>query len=278
MQAQPSAAARRDQARQAIREAVAQLMEEEGFRRWIETRSRFRRYSFANSLLIASQCPHATYVAGFKAWPQLGRHVRRGEKAIRIFAPIVVKQRDEEAGEERPTVVGFRTVCVFDVSQTDGEPLPEPPRCVEHKGEELARYLPALEGHARELAYAVSYEDTGSDALGYCDHAGRRIVVSDGLSPNARVSTLVHELAHAHGLTYRDRSRAECEVIVEATTAVVLTGLGYDLRGFSVPYIAGWARDDEGLTALETFANLIDATARKIEAALGTPGELERAA
>lgn len=272
MQDQATADARRDEARQRIREAVAQLMEEDGFRRWIAARSKFRRYSFGNVLLIASQCPHATRVAGYKAWPQVGRHVRRGEKAIRILAPIVIKKRDEENGEERRAVVGFRGVCVFDVSQTDGDPLPEAPSCSHHDGEELASYVPALEGHARELGYVVSYERIDSDALGYCDPIARRIVVDDRQAGNARVSILVHELAHAHGLGYGDYGRAECEVIVEATTAVVLSGLGFDPAGFSVPYIAGWAQDETGLDALERFATTIDATARKIETALGTGG------
>jgi len=259
---------RRDEARRAIREAVSQLMDEDGFRRWIEVRSKFRRYSFGNVLMIASQCPHATHVAGYKTWPKLGRHVRRGEKAIRILAPITVKKADE-AGEERPTVVGFRGACVFDVSQTEGDPLPDAPECVHDSGEELEQYLPALESHARELGYIVYYYRPPSGALGFCDQDGRRIVVDNTLSANARVSTLVHELAHAHGLSYRDLERAECEVIVEAVTAVVLGALGFDPSRFSVPYIAGWAHDDEGLDALERFASTIDETARRLESALG---------
>ena len=116
--------ARRDEARRALRDAVSQLVNEEGFRRWVEVRSRFRRYSFGNCLLIAAQRPDATHVAGFKAWQGMSRHVRRGEKAIRILAPIVVKRRDDPADEPRRAVVGFRSVCVFDVAQTDGEALP----------------------------------------------------------------------------------------------------------------------------------------------------------
>jgi hypothetical protein len=261
---------RRDEARRQIREAVSKLMSEDGFQVWIDARSRFHRYSFGNVLLIAMQCPEATNVAGYKTWPKLGRHVRCGEKAIRILAPIVVK-RDED-GEEQRAVVGFRSVCVFDVSQTDGDPLPEPPACAHPEGDDFAGYLPALEGHARELGYVVYRYRPENGALGFCDHEGRRIVVDPSLSPNAQVSTLVHELAHAHGLTYRDHPRAECEVIVEATTAIVLGSLGYDVAGFSVPYIAGWAQDEAGLDALERFASTIDQTARKIETALGITG------
>jgi antirestriction protein ArdC len=272
-QALPAARAhdRRDDARQALRDAVSQLVNEEGFRRWVEVRSRFRRYSFGNCLLIAAQFPGATHVAGYRAWQALDRQVRRGERAIRILAPMVVKRPDANGDPER-VVVGFKAVNVFDVSQTDGEALPEPPECVKHGGDELGHCLPALEGHARELGYVVYRYRPEGGALGYCDPIGRRIVIDPSLSPNAQVSTLVHELAHAHGLTYRDRPRAECEVIVEATTAIVLGSLGFDPAGFSVPYIASWAKDDDGLKALETFATTIDSTARKIEKALGVAG------
>ena len=100
----------------------------------------------------AAQRPDATNVAGYRAWQGLSRQVRRGERAIRILAPIVVKRTDAN-GDPQRAVVGFRSVNVFDVAQTDGEPLPEPPSCVPHDGDELAHCLPALEGHARELGY-----------------------------------------------------------------------------------------------------------------------------
>lgn len=259
---------RRDATRRQIREAVSTLVNEDGFRRWLAVRSRFHRYSFGNVLLIASQRPDATHVAGYKTWQQLGRQVLKGERAIRIMAPIVVKKRDESSGEERRAVVGYRNTCVFDISQTAGDELPAPPACIPATGDDLASHLPRLEQHGRELGYTISYRQTGSDAFGYCDPDHKLIVVSDQLPANAQVSTLVHELAHPHGLTYRDHGRAECEVIVEATAAIALSSLGFDPSGFSVPYIASWAGDDAGLEALEEFASTIDGTARKIETAL----------
>lgn len=257
-----------DDARRALKQAVSQLFNEESFRRWLTVRAKFHRYSFSNSLLIAAQRPDATMVAGYQAWKQkFGRQVRRGEKAIRIFAPIVVTRTDRETQERTRVVVGFRSACVFDISQTDGDPLPEPPACVEHEGDELAAHLPALETHARALGYTIHYE-TLDGTLGYCDFRAQRIAVDDRLAGNARVATLVHELAHAHGLGYLEFGRAHCEVIVEATTAIVLGTLGFDPTAFSVPYIAGWAEDDAGLEALERFATTIDDTARKLEHAL----------
>ena len=258
----------RDDARRAIQEAVAELMDGDNFRRWLETRSRFHRYSFGNVLMIAMQCPEAKQVAGYRKWQELGRQVRKGEKAIRILAPIVVKRRDEPGDEPARAVVGFRGASVFDVSQTDGDDLPAAPECVSPDGDELAGMLPALEAHARELGYIVYYYEPEGGALGFCDRDGMRIVVSPSLSPNAQVTTLVHEIAHAHGLTYKDYTRAQCEVIVEATASIVLGSIGFDTSAFTIPYLACWARDEEGLKALETFASTIVATARKIEKAL----------
>ena len=227
------------------------------------------RYSFAECLDDLVTGARGDPGSRLSKWQEFSRQVRRGERAIRILAPIVVKKVDEETGELRRAVVGFRGACVFDVNQTAGDPLPEPPACVPHEGDELGTYLPALDVHARELGYVVYRFVPESGALGYCDPIGKHIVISPELSPNAQVSTLVHELAHAHGLGYREYDRPACEVIVEATTAIVLSSLGFDPARFSVPYIAQWAKDDEGLEALEKFASVIDATARKLEVALG---------
>ena len=94
---------------------------------YLAVMGRFHQYSWGNALLIASQRPAATRVAGFQTWRKLGRHVRKGEKGIMILAPVVVKKRvDTEDGEDEQTrVFGFRAAYVFDQSQTDGDPLPE---------------------------------------------------------------------------------------------------------------------------------------------------------
>jgi Putative metallopeptidase family (DUF6782)/N-terminal domain of anti-restriction factor ArdC len=261
---------RRHEQREQIRAAVSELVNAEGFRRWLDVRSRFHRYSFGNCLLIAMQRPDATHVAGYKAWAaKFERQVRKGEKAIRILAPITVKRPDPATGDERYVCVGFRGACVFDIAQTDGPELPAPPECVPAEGDCLEAHRSALEGLARELGYVTYYYAPPSGALGFCDRVGRRIVVDPNLAPNAQVSVLVHELAHAQGIDYADYARAESETIVEATTMIVLGGLGFDTSAFSVPYIAGWAKDDQGLAALEKFAGAIDGCARRLEKALG---------
>ena len=98
----------------------------ESLKAYLRMLARFRRYSAGNILLIGLQRPGATRVAGYRAWQGLGRQVRQGEKAIRILAPIVLRQEPEEPSEEETeNLLAFKPTYVFDVSQTEGKPLPE---------------------------------------------------------------------------------------------------------------------------------------------------------
>ena len=92
----------------------------------LKTMARFHKYSWHNVCLISTQRPTATRVAGFQTWRTMGRFVRKGEKGIAIMAPIVGRREAESDGDNARTVVGFRAAYVFDVEQTDGEPLAEP--------------------------------------------------------------------------------------------------------------------------------------------------------
>lgn len=249
--------------------AVRELLTSDGWRCWAETRATFHRYSFGNCLLIAQQAPQATQVAGFRHWQELGRQVRKGERAIRIMAPMSVKREDAETGEvER--VPFFRAVPVFDVAQTDGEPLPEVP-CEPITGDSHESYIGPLTEYARSLGYSVEREPL-EHARGYCDAKARRIVLASDLgSANAGVRVLVHELAHAHGVTYSDYSRGEAECIVETAATIVCGSLGLDTSGESIPYIAGWGESGD-LDAIRKHAQVVDGIARSIEQACGLKG------
>src|SRR6266508_2137178 len=128
-------AAQRQQTMQNLAErltaAVAAIQNSEAFKAYLRTQAQFHRYSFRNTLLILSQCPQAIRVAGYETWRQLGRQVRKGESGIRIYAPIQYKARSGEGGESNEgdegeeTRTGFRAVAVFDISQTDGDELPD---------------------------------------------------------------------------------------------------------------------------------------------------------
>jgi hypothetical protein len=185
---------------------------------WPGIRSILARYSVNNQLLIALVRPDATFVAGFRAWLELGYQVDKGEKAIWILAPLKIKERDRASGEETgETRILFRAVPVFDRAQvTAGEhatPL-EPP--VEPlSGDSHKHLLVPLDRFAGTLGFSVSFETISGPAGGWCDYLRKRIVVDADQPANARVRTLIHEIAHAMGVDYQQYSRAQAEVIVD---------------------------------------------------------------
>ena len=173
---------RRARDRERLKEAAEQLLTSEGWRRWVHVRSRngLARYSVNNQLLIALACPDATFVAGFRAWLDLGYCVRKGEKAIRILAPMALKPRDDE--DDEPKVV-FRSVAVFDrqhVDPLDGvEPAPLEPPCEALTGASHVHLIEPLVSFADSLGFTVSFATIPGSAGGYCDAKAKRIVVDD---------------------------------------------------------------------------------------------------
>lgn len=272
---------RRAADRQRVKDAVSQLLTSEGWQRWVAVRARngLARYSLHNQLLIALQNPDATYVAGFRAFLELNRCVRKGEKAIRILAPITIKtRRDEprpEPHDEEERRTRFRAVAVFDVSQTEPlpgtEPVPLEPPAPPVTGDSHQELLAPLEQLAGELGYSVSYRPIDGPAEGSCDTRHRQITIDAGLPANARLRVLIHELAHALGVGYEHYGRQRAEVIVDTATFIVCSSIGLDVAGSSVPYITGWGEDTAGET-IEQFAGVIDTTARRIETALDAHG------
>lgn len=258
---------KRAEARAAIEQAARELLTSDGWRKWAETRATFREYSFNNCMLIAMQRPDATHVAGFKAWQQLGRQVRKGERSIKIMAPMVVKKRDDRGDDTDETITLFRAVPVFDIGQTDGEPLPEPPAPEPITGGSHAHYLRPLEQLAQSLGYRVEYRPL-EHVGGFCDYKDKLICVSTTrTSANRRVRVLVHELAHALGASYKEYGRANAEVIVETAAVIVCGSIRLDTSGESIPYIAEWGEENK-LDAIRKHAETVDIIARKIESAV----------
>ncbi len=276
---------RRAQDRERLKQAAEQLLDSEGWRRWVQVRATngLSRYSLNNQLLIALQTGGtATFVAGFRAWLKLGYAVRKGEKAIYIFAPMAIKQRDDQPttapadkgqDEDRRRVL-FRAVAVFDrgqLSPVDGaQPAElEPPR-ERLTGDSHRHLLTRLQAFAAGISFTVAFETLDGAVGGWCDRKAKRIVVDAGLSANAQVRVLVHELAHALGVGYEQFGRARAEVIVDTVTFVVCGSVGLEVCGESIAYVAGWG-EDGALQAVIEFAETIDQLARRLEDALADP-------
>ncbi len=233
---------RREQARAQLEEACDELRSSEGWQRFAKARALLRGYSLNNTLLILTQRPEATTVASFRHWTELGRQVRRGERALRIWAPSVRRERDEATGEETAAVRAFVLVPVFDISQTDGPPLPEPPPLRPLSGDSHAHLLPGLKRQAADAGYVVVRHDAmPGGAEGFVDHRRKVIALSDALAPNGQVAVLVHELAHVHGARYVEFGRAGAEVVAETAAFVALSAARLDTSKQAIPYVSGWA-------------------------------------
>jgi hypothetical protein len=279
---------RREQSRQRLDEAARQLLSSDGWQRWVRVRAKcgLARLSLNNQLLVALSFPEATFVAGFKAWLRLGYCVRKGEKAIRIIAPMPMKTPQDiegnggDAGEELPRVLS-KAVAVFDRSQVaalDGvEPTSLDAPCEPLTGNSHAHLVPRLRAFTESLGFTVSFEPIPGATGGWCDQSARRIVVDADQPPNARLRTLIHETIHALGVGYAEYGRERAEVIVDTATYVAAASVGLDVSGESVPYVAGWG-ETGALDAVTAFAGAIDELARRVESALAVEPTVENMA
>lgn len=226
---------RRAAERELVKQAIESLRTSEGWQAWLTTRSRFHKYSFGNQILIAWQRPTAKQVTGFKKWIDLGYGVRKGEKAIKIWAPCQPskKQMQEwrEAGEipaDRPRM-WFRLVPVFADDQIeplpDADPKPLTPPIAEVEGDDLDIHRGDLIALAAEIGSGVDYEDLPDGTGGYYRPADKRIVIGHADSSNAEIRVLVHELAHALVRADKDKddpalSYAQEELVVDRKSVV----------------------------------------------------------
>lgn len=257
-----------------IQHEVEQFGDSKTFKKYLKTMSKFHNYSFNNTILIASQRPTATKVAGYTAWQKdFNRQVKKGEKGIRIFCPIKRSYDTEnENGEtEHVEYTGFRVASVFDLSQT--EQIPDKPVVqldyVTDLTGSVDNYNKIIEQLKMISPVPVEFQTTLTDGEmdGYYSRANDKIVIKNSMSEEMTVKTLIHEIAHAilHNSKRIEReelelSKTDKEVEAEATAYVVANYLGLDTSNYSVPYIAGWINKEDNtvinhLNSIRTAAN-----------------------
>ena len=246
-----------EEAQQQLEEHVAQLAGSDEWKAWLDTLAKFHNYSLNNQLLIHLQRPDATLVAGVKRWNAMGRKVMKGEKGNLILAPCKYRAREDDGDAERdakdPKMVvrGFRGVYVFDVSQTDGVPLAEPPRPRLLDGDVPEGVWDALVEQAESDGWSFGVEDipeqAGGRPNGFTSFVEHRIVVGEHCPPQQRVKTLAHEIAHKQlheKVSVEDRHRGVHEVEAESVAYVVMQGVGIDSAEYSGAYLLGWSGGD----------------------------------
>ncbi|MGB7680269.1 MAG: ArdC family protein [Candidatus Acidiferrales bacterium] len=256
---------------QVIKQLITALNEgrSETLTQYLAAIGRFHRYSLRNVMLIASQKPTATHVAGFHAWHKLGRFVKKGEKGIMILAPIIRKKVENKGAAEADdssTAVGFRAAYVFDIAQTDGQPLPE----IGRVNGDPREYRERLAKFVADQSIALEYSDEIAPARG--TSAGGKITLLPGQSAAEEFATLSHEVAHE--LMHRDERRSSTtkrirETEAEAVAFVVCSSIGLETGSAAQDYIGLYGGD---LKLLGESLEYVQRAATQILNAIGADG------
>jgi antirestriction protein ArdC len=250
----------------ALEAGVQAIIDGDAFRAYLDVQAKLHTYSLNNVLLILHQRPTASRVAGYKAWQKLGRQVRKGEKGIKVFVPYRFSRKEEQDdGTETTThgVGGFGLGTVFDISQTDGDPLPEPPSVAELTGEtDSARGLTVmLTAYLAGQGIPVTYSTDLGPARGTWSPAERAVTVAADMSAEQTAKTLAHETARAIAGHGGQIAREDGEAVAECAAYLVLAHVGIDTGAYSFGYVATWAKDlavfKRNISAAREMANAI---------------------
>lgn len=279
-----------------IEKGIQELFESDRYRNYLTTMSRFHRYSLNNVMLIHAQKPDATLVAGFNKWKNsFGRHVRKGEKGIQILAPTPYKIKQEEqkldpdtklpmlddegkpiTEEKEVTIPMFKVVSVFDVSQTDGRPLPQISSTLTG---DVAEYEVFLEALHRTSPVPISFQAMEPGMDGYFAPKKQKIFLREGMSQVQTICAAVHEIAHSKLHDYEhmteladdgetilvpgEKSRNTEEVEAESVSYAVCQYFGIETAKNSFGYIAAWSQGKE-LKELRASLETINKTSSEL--------------
>ena len=279
-----------------IEKGIQELFESDRYRNYLTTMSRFHRYSLNNVMLIHAQKPDATLVAGFNKWKNsFGRHVKKGEKGIQILAPTPYKIKQEEqkldpdtklplldengepvTEEKEVTIPMFKVVSVFDVSQTDGRPLPQISSTLTG---DVAEYEVFLEALHRTSPVPISFQAMEPGMDGYFAPKKQKIFLREGMSQVQTICAAVHEIAHSKLHDYEhmteladdgetilvpgEKSRNTEEVEAESVSYAVCQYFGIETADNSFGYIAAWSQGKE-LKELRASLETINKTSSEL--------------
>ena len=259
-----------------LEKGVVDVFNSDNYKQYLSTMSRFHSYSFKNSLLIYMQKPDATLVAGYQSWiKDHKRHIKPGEKGIRILAPCPYKSKmvkeehpdvEDDKGKGRTveiTQMYFKPVAVFDISQTEGEDLPEICHNLTGGTDNYDQFLDIL---CRTAPVPVVFDNLPGGASGCYSDTNRQITIQKDMPQAQTLKTLVHEITHSvlhAGEAFDETDRRTKEVQAESTAYVVCCYYGLDTSDYSFGYIAGWSSDKD-IKELKASLEVIRDTADKL--------------
>ena len=279
-----------------IEQGIKELFESDRYRKYLTTMSRFHKYSLNNVMLIHSQRPDATLVAGFNKWKNsFGRHVKKGEKGIQILAPTPYKIKVEKekldpetklpmidengdpvTEEKEVSIPMFKVVSVFDVSQTEGKPLPQLAYSLSGAVEHYEEFMEALK---RTSTVPITVEHTEKNVDGFFDLTNQSITIQAGMSEIQTVCAVIHEIAHSRLHNYdhmteladdgetllapTEKDRHTEEVEAESISYAVCQYFGIETSDNSFGYIASWSQGKE-LKELRASLETINRTSSEL--------------
>ena len=284
-----------DSIMKSLESGVSDFFTSEKYGEYLKTMTKFHRYSFNNTLLIAMQRPEATLVTGYRNWQSMGRQVKKGEKGITILAPAPKKQKkaqalydqnqmpvlDEQGNqkyEEVEVVIPrFKATTVFDIDQTEGEPIQTiAPEELTEAVRDFDLFMQAITDIS---PVPIRFDEIEGSAKGYYDNANKEIVIREGMSESQTIKTAIHECGHAM-LHDRDlmlasgikKDRETKEVEAESVAYSVCSAFQIETSDYSFPYIAGWSsgRDMKELrssmdTIRQTAGKMVDDLTEKLQ-------------
>lgn len=283
-----------------LEKSIQDFMESEKYKTFLSSMAKFHNYSLNNQILIAVQKPDSTLCAGYTTWQKQNRYVKKGEKGIRIICPAPYKKEylkdviDKTTGKPellpdgrtkqeivQKVIPFFKVGYVYDISQTEGQPLPEIADILEGDLDEGLKSL--KEAMLQVSPVPVCFQPIDGEANGFYSPAAGEIVVDSTLSEKQSLKTLIHETAHAllhNPETASSQSTRETkEVEAESVAYVVCQYFGLDTSDYSFGYIAGWSSGKgtpELKASLETIRETSNGIITKTEQILAAKTTLEQ--
>ena len=261
-----------------LKEGIKEFLDSDKYKDYLTKMSQLNNYSNRNLRLILAQNPEAKQVASFKQWKEnFGRHVKKGEKALRIFKPMTKIKKDEnnqpilDKNGKPETVTFFGLVPVFDVSQTEGKEMPKAAEVKEQLTDlDYANLYRALMSIAKENDVSVRFEEMENNKHGYYSVPENQIVLrSNEMNKAQIIKTFLHEMAHAE-LHHADNpqkenlTRSTAELQAESVAYVVSSYYGIDTSEYSFNYLSGWSADKETLADLEAQLDIVQQEAKSL--------------
>jgi len=274
-----------------LEQGVRQIFESDGYIEYLNFCARLPRYSVNNQILIMLQRPNATMCQSFTGWKNMNRYVRRGERSIRILAPAPYKkciEQDRLDISGRPmkgtngeilkesvevTITSFKPISTFDISQTEGEPIPE--LGITELIGSVDGYTQLLDAIKESVPVPISFEDIPSGAKGFYSIEDDRIAIQNNMSEAQTIKTIIHEAAHQAlhskermSKDVKQKSRNQRETEAESVAYIICQHFGIDTSDYSFGYVASWSADKdtpELKSSLDTIRNAASDLIVKIE-------------